>query len=134
MLSIRALKLQQGRFYGLEDQMQRSRVAVIGRRAKEKLFSGRNALGERVRVNGLSFEVIGVLAAKMQEGNDDINRVLYVPFSTMGDLKDTTLSRLYLVYLPDPGVRASGISCSSHLWRLHTNLTSPTARRFASST
>ncbi len=25
----------------------------------------------------------------MQEGNDDINRVLYVPFTTMGDLKDT---------------------------------------------
>jgi putative ABC transport system permease protein len=89
VLSIRALKLQQGRFYGLEDQVQRSRVAVIGSEAKEKLFSGRNALGERIRVDGLSFEVIGVLAAKMQEGNDDINRVLYVPFSTMGDLKDT---------------------------------------------
>jgi putative ABC transport system permease protein len=25
----------------------------------------------------------------MQEGNDDINRVLYVPFTTMGDLKNT---------------------------------------------
>jgi len=89
VLAIRALKLQQGRFYSLEDQIQRSRVAVIGSEAKEKLFSGRNALGEHVRVDGLSFEVIGVLAAKMQEGNDDINRVLYVPFSTMGDLKDT---------------------------------------------
>jgi putative ABC transport system permease protein len=40
-------------------------------------------------VDGLSFEVIGVLTAKMQEGNDDINRVLYVPFTTMSDLKDT---------------------------------------------
>ena len=28
-------------------------------------------------------------SAKMQEGNDDINRVVYVPFSTMSDLKDT---------------------------------------------
>jgi putative ABC transport system permease protein len=62
---------------------------VLGSEAKEKLFSGRNALGERIRVDGLSFEVIGVLSAKMQEGNDDINRVLYVPFSTMSDLKDT---------------------------------------------
>jgi putative ABC transport system permease protein len=88
-LAIRALKLGQGRFYNLEDQMQRSRVAVIGSEAKEKLFSGRNALGERIRVDGLSFEVIGVLAAKMQEGDDDINRVVYIPFSTMTDLKDT---------------------------------------------
>jgi putative ABC transport system permease protein len=89
VFSIRALKLEQGRFYNMEDQIQRARVAVIGSEAKEKLFSGRNALGERVRVDGLSFEVIGVLSAKMQEGNDDINRVLYVPFSTMSDLKDT---------------------------------------------
>src|SRR5450631_3820040 len=86
---IRSLKLGEGRFYNLEDQIQRGRVAVIGSEAKEKLFSGRNALGERIRLNGLSFEVIGVLSAKMQEGNDDINRVVYVPFSTMSELKNT---------------------------------------------
>ena len=33
--------------------------------------------------------MVGVLKAKMQEGNDDINRVVYVPFTTMSDLKDT---------------------------------------------
>jgi putative ABC transport system permease protein len=86
---VRALKLAQGRFYNPEDEIQRARVAVIGSEAKDKLFSGRNALGEHIRVDGLSFEVVGVLSAKMQEGNDDINRVLYVPFSTMGDLKNT---------------------------------------------
>ncbi len=84
---IRSLKLGQGRFYNMEDQLQRARVAVIGSEAKEKLFSGRNALGEHIRVDGLSFEVVGVLSAKMQEGNDDINRMVYVPFSTMSDLK-----------------------------------------------
>jgi len=89
VIDVRALKLGQGRFYNAEDEIQRARVAVIGSEAKEKLFSGRNALGERIRVNGLSFEVIGVLSAKMQEGNDDINRVVYLPFSTMADLKDT---------------------------------------------
>jgi putative ABC transport system permease protein len=86
---VRSLKLEDGRFYNEEDEMQRARVAVIGSEAKEKLFSGRNALGERIRLNGLSFEVVGVLGAKMQEGNDDINRVVYVPFSTMSDLKST---------------------------------------------
>jgi putative ABC transport system permease protein len=86
---IRSLKLGQGRFYNMEDQLQRARVAVIGSEAKEKLFSGRNALGEHIRVDGLSFEVVGVLSAKMQEGNDDINRMVYIPFSTMSDLKST---------------------------------------------
>jgi putative ABC transport system permease protein len=89
VFDIRSLKLYQGRVYNMEDQVQRGRVAVIGSEAKEKLFSGRNALGERIRLDGISFEVVGVLAAKMQEGNDDINRVLYIPFSTMNDLKST---------------------------------------------
>ncbi|HXM19946.1 MAG TPA: ABC transporter permease [Terriglobales bacterium] len=87
--SVRALKLGQGRFYNMEDEMQRARVTVIGSEAKEKLFSGRNAIGERIRIDGLSFEVVGVLSAKMQEGDDDINRAIYVPFTTMSDLKDT---------------------------------------------
>ncbi len=89
VVSIRALKLEQGRFYNMQDQLQHARVAVIGSEAKEKLFSGRNALGEHIRLDGLSFEVVGVLSAKMQEGNDDINRVVYIPFTTMSELKDT---------------------------------------------
>ncbi len=89
VMDVRALKLRQGRFYNPEDEMQRARVAVIGSEAKEKLFSGRNPLAEHIRVDGLSFEVIGVLSAKMQEGNDDINRVIYIPFSTMSELKNT---------------------------------------------
>src|SRR5277367_6518292 len=39
--SVRALKLGPGRFYNMQDQLQRARVAVIGSEAKEKLFSGR---------------------------------------------------------------------------------------------
>jgi putative ABC transport system permease protein len=86
---IRALGLAEGRFYNPEDQMQRARVAVIGSETKEKLFSGRNALGEYIRLDGISFEVVGVLSPKMQAGDDNINRVIYVPFTTMSDLKDT---------------------------------------------
>jgi putative ABC transport system permease protein len=86
---IRALTMDQGRFYNPEDEVQRARVAVIGSETREKLFSGRNALGERMRIDGISFEVIGVLKAKMQAGDDNINRVVYIPFTTMGDLKDT---------------------------------------------
>ncbi len=86
--SIRALRIEQGRFYNQEEELQRARVAVIGSEAKQKLFSGRNALGERFRIDGISFEIVGILKPKMQEGDDDINRVVYVPFTTMGELKD----------------------------------------------
>jgi len=87
--SIKVLDIAEGRFYNPEDMMQRGRVAVLGSEAREKLFSGRNALGERIRINGMSFEVIGILQPKMQEGDNDINRIIYIPFTTMGDLTDT---------------------------------------------
>jgi len=89
VISIRALKLGEGRFYNAEDEMQHAHVAVIGSEAKEKLFSGRNALGERIRVDGLSVEVIGVVSPKMQAGDDNTNRLIYIPFTTMSELKDT---------------------------------------------
>ena len=89
VISIRALKLAEGRFYNPEDELQHARVAVIGSEAKEKLFSGRNALGERIRIDGLSVEVIGILSPKMQAGDDNINRAIYIPFTTMSGVKDT---------------------------------------------
>ena len=86
---IRSLDVDTGRFFNPEDEVQRARVAVIGSEAKNKLFSGVFAVGESIRINGMSFEVIGVLAPKMQEGDDNINRVVYIPFNVAGDLKDT---------------------------------------------
>jgi putative ABC transport system permease protein len=84
------LDTDQGRFFnGAEDQ-QRAHVCVIGSEAKTKLFSGGWALGETIRLNGVTFTIIGVLSPKMQEGEQsDRNRQIYVPFNTMSDLKDT---------------------------------------------
>ncbi|HMF64662.1 MAG TPA: ABC transporter permease [Edaphobacter sp.] len=86
---IMKMEVVAGRFLTAADQQQRNHVAVIGSEAKTKLFSGIFPLGQTIRLNGVNFEVIGVLKAKMQEGDDNINRIVYVPFSTMGDLKDT---------------------------------------------
>ena len=96
---IHVWKMNDGRFFNAEDMMQHARVVVIGSEAKEKLFSGKNALGEHIRLDGLSFEVIGVLKPKMQEGEDDINRQVIIPFTTMDNLKDTHyLDGIWLEY------------------------------------
>jgi putative ABC transport system permease protein len=97
------LDVAQGRFFnGAEDQ-QRAHVCVIGSEAKTKLFSGGWALGETIRLNGEMFTIIGVLTAKMQEGEDnDINRQIYIPFNTMGDLMDTKyLGGIWFAYRGD---------------------------------
>jgi len=106
---IRSLDLDTGRFFNPDDLTQRAHVAVIGSEAKTKLFSGQYAVGEKIRINGISFEVIGVLAPKMQEGDDNINRLVYVPFTTMSDLKDSEyLSAIWLNYEGDQFEKIEG--------------------------
>ena len=87
--TIQKMDMEEGRFLSAADVQQRAHVAVIGSEAKSKLYSGAFPLGQTIRLNGVSFEVIGVLKAKMQEGDNNINRTIDVPFSTMSDLKDT---------------------------------------------
>jgi putative ABC transport system permease protein len=89
-LDILVLDATEGRlFNGLEEQ-QRAHVCVIGSDAKTKLFSGGYAIGESIRINGIMFTVVGVLTPKMVEGENNINTSIWIPFSTMSDLKDST--------------------------------------------
>ena len=105
------LDIDQGRFFnGAEDQ-QRAHVCVIGSEAKTKLFSGGYALGETIRLSGVIFTIVGVLAPKMQEGEAaDDNRQIYIPFNTMGDIKDTYyLDGIWFSYSGDNELAEKGL-------------------------
>ena len=97
------LDTDQGRFFnGAEDQ-QRAHVCVIGSEAKTKLFSGGWAVGQSIRLNGVLFTIVGVISPKMTENGDfNRNRQIYIPFSTMSDIKDTKyLDEIWLTYQGD---------------------------------
>ncbi len=105
------LDTDQGRFFnGAEDQ-QRAHVCVIGSESKIKLFSGGWALGETIRLNGVLFTIVGVLSPKMQEnGDDNRNTQIYVPFNTMSDLKDTKyLDAIWFNYHGDNELAEKGL-------------------------
>lgn len=96
------MQMDEGRFLSASDMQQRNHVVVIGAEAKTKLFSGMFPLGQKIHINGISFEVVGVLKPKMQEGDDNINRISYIPFPTMGDIKDTKyLDGMWMSYKGD---------------------------------
>ena len=96
---IRGFGVATGRGLSEEDQLQRARVAVIGDEARRRLFTGEPPLGQTIRINGLSFEVVGVYQRKVQGGDDNDNTLVAIPFSTMGDLYDTKyISGLFMDY------------------------------------
>jgi putative ABC transport system permease protein len=82
------LDVDDGRFINEQDNNSHAHLAVLGSEAKDKLFSGMPALGEYIRVNGVSFQVVGVLHPRMQEADNDINRVVYIPFNSMDSLQN----------------------------------------------
>ena len=83
------LDVESGRFIDDQDNQSHALYAVLGSEAKDKLFSGMPAVGETIRVNGVAFEIVGVLKARMQEPDNDDNRVVYVPFHSMSALMST---------------------------------------------
>jgi putative ABC transport system permease protein len=82
------LDVGNGRFLDDEDNDGHRMLAVIGSEAKDKLFSGMPAVGEDIRINGVEFQVVGVVKPRMQEGDDDDNRTIYIPYNAMNVLKD----------------------------------------------
>ena len=86
---MRRMDITEGSFFGEADDFAHTRVAVIGADAKKKLFSGLNAIGQEIRVSGISYQVVGVLKHQVQNGDDNINEHVYVPFSAMSDLANT---------------------------------------------
>jgi putative ABC transport system permease protein len=83
------LQPTEGRFINDEDSMSHGMYAVLGSEAKRKLFSGMPAIGQSIRINGVVFEVVGVLGPRMQEPEEDDNSVVYIPFRSMDTLLDT---------------------------------------------
>jgi putative ABC transport system permease protein len=86
---MRRIDVEDGTFFTDLDENSHSRVAVLGADVKKKLFSGQKALGEKVRLNGISYEVIGVMKHVIQNGDDNMNGKVYIPFSAMSDLVNT---------------------------------------------
>jgi putative ABC transport system permease protein len=88
----------EGRWLNAEDELERRRVIFLGGRLKEKLFSGRPAVGETLQVAGVRFTVVGVMARKIQLSNyfssDDESS--WIPYSTAGDLWNTRYAAVML--------------------------------------
>jgi putative ABC transport system permease protein len=86
---IRNHDIEEGVTFGEDDEMGHRRVAVLGPDLKKKLFSGQNAVGEQVRINGLPFTVIGVIRKHISNGDGNEAAEVYVPFTAMSDLRNT---------------------------------------------
>ena len=79
---IRASEPSVGRFFTDHENGTRARVAVIGMTLVRELFDGANPLGELIKINRISFQVIGILPEKgASQWRDDDDQVI-IPLAT----------------------------------------------------
>jgi putative ABC transport system permease protein len=79
MLRVFAMQLGVGRFLPPDDPEHARPFVVLGAKIKQELFGTGNALGERLRIGGEHFRVIGVMAPKGQFLGTDLDDTAYIP-------------------------------------------------------
>jgi putative ABC transport system permease protein len=87
---VRTIPLSVGRWINDDDNDQRRRVCVLGREMTRNMFPGRPAVGNTILLNGVRFQVIGVLAMIGREEQNATNIRIFVPFNTMRELYPLT--------------------------------------------
>jgi putative ABC transport system permease protein len=95
--SVHSIQLAEGQFIQAENVSSVARVAVLGPTARDDLFGeGANAIGKRIRVNGIDFRVVGVTVSKGGSGFNNQDDVIYVPLTAAQQLLvgDTHLSQI----------------------------------------
>ena len=104
--TIRYLPLAEGRWINEEDNEQKRFVAVIGDEMLKNLFpGGRTAVGNNILLNGVRFQVVGVVQRVGHGDNNSTNNRVFLPYAMMhqffplkGDMEDNAVS--FLNYRP----------------------------------
>lgn len=81
--AVHKLSIATGSFISDRDEAMLGKVAVIGPQVVSDLFGdGANAIGQTIRINGLTFTVIGTTVSKGGTGFQNQDDIIYIPLST----------------------------------------------------
>jgi putative ABC transport system permease protein len=88
-----------GRFLPPDDPQAPRALAVLGVTVRDDLFPNESALGERIRIAGERFRVIGVLESKGDTLGFDLDDAIYIPASRSLEMfNQESLMEVDLVY------------------------------------
>jgi putative ABC transport system permease protein len=74
-----------GAMFSATDVRDHKRVVVLGPTVVQNLFSGQDPVGQSVRINGASFQVVGVTKAKGSNGTTDEDDIAIAPLTAIQD-------------------------------------------------
>lgn len=81
-MEIRAYEVASGRALTQNDCDSQAQVAVIGSDVSADLFGGINPVGKDIKINGIRFQVIGLLESKGSSGMENSDATILIPLET----------------------------------------------------
>jgi len=124
---VRSLEVSSGRWIEAADDARADRVAVLGPDAADNLFEGADPIGQRIKIGGTTFTVIGVTVPTGASfaGNNDTS--IFVPiqaaYRTLINARtasgDRRVSLIYLSALSDSDIPAAEATVIDVMRRQH---------------
>lgn len=101
MIDIMKMTLAQGSFLPDDDPRSARAFVVLGAKAAAELFPGESPLGQRMRVGGERYRVVGVMAPKGQVLGMDLDDMVYIPVGRALEMFNReSLAEIHVSYDP----------------------------------
>lgn len=81
-LEVEDASIEEGRFFTDDENRNLSRVAVLGTKVVEDLFSGNDPIGETIKIKKTNFKIIGIMEERGVSGFQNLDNQIYIPLST----------------------------------------------------
>lgn len=80
------MQMDQGIFFTHDEVASRSRVTVLGSEVAKKIFGFDDPIGRSIKINNINFRVIGVAEKTGTRFMQDMDKTVYIPYTTAMDM------------------------------------------------
>jgi putative ABC transport system permease protein len=80
---VRNFVVSKGRFVNSLDVKNDAQIAMVGTDIAQRLFGNNNPLGKQIRINNLSFEIVGLMEEKGSSFGSNQDDTIFIPITTM---------------------------------------------------
>lgn len=81
--TVRNFEIKEGRFFNDFDLKRSRRVAVLAPYLANKIFDNQNPIGQKIRIQNTTFEVIGLTVSKGSSFGNNSDDIVFIPINTM---------------------------------------------------
>lgn len=94
---LKKIELTHGRFLSYGEVLYKSKSCVIGSYIKKEVFGSENAIGKTIKINGLTFNVVGVIEQTSNSSQNSSDNCIYIPYTTAQSLSGNKTVSTYVV-------------------------------------